>query len=437
MTGANYLLESGGFKILVDCGLQQGSNFAEKMNFEPFPYDPKEIQAVFITHAHIDHTGRIPKLYKDGFRGKIYSTPPTRDFAELLLLDSEHVLMDEAKKFKNPPLYGTDDINGAMALWEGVIYHQTMEVGPFKVVFYNAGHILGSSFILIEAEGKKIIFSGDLGNSPAPIIGVTDNIPEADYCLIETTYGDKLHQEQAERREILEDMIEDVVKSKGVLMIPAFAMERTQELLYEINNLVEQGRIPRVPIFIDSPLAIKLTTVYKKYESYYDEATRAMIGRGDAIFKFPSLRMTLTTEESKSINDVPAPKVVIAGSGMSNGGRILHHEKLYLSDPKSLILFIGYQSKGTLGRRILDGEKTVRIFGENVAVNCKKRAIPGYSAHADQMQLLRWIYPARQILKKTFVIQGDEEAAAAFSQKLRDELAIAAVIPKDEESYEL
>jgi len=437
VTGANYLLESDGVKILIDCGLMQGSNFCERMNWDAFPYKPSEIAAVFITHAHIDHTGKLPKLYKDGFRGRVYSTPPTRDFAELLLLDSEHVLVLDAKKFKKSPLYATEHIKGLMNLWEGVPYHQFIETPPFKISFYNAGHILGSSIIVVEAEGKKIVFSGDLGNSPTPIIGETEKIHQADYGVVESTYGDRIHENVPMRKDILEDMIEDVVKAGGVLMIPAFAMERTQEMLYEINNLVEQGRIPRVPIFIDSPLAIKLTTVYKKYSDYYDVMTRELMMKGDAIFNFPGLHMTLTTEESKSINDVSAPKVVLAGSGMSNGGRILHHEKRYLPDPKSLILFIGYQAEGTLGRQILDGAKIVRIHGEEVAVNCRVRNIPGYSAHADQGQLIQWLYPLRQSIKKLFITQGDAGASSALVQKVKDELAIEAVAPKKEENYEL
>lgn len=437
MTGANYLLESGDAKILIDCGLMQGNNFCERMNWEPFPYEPSQISAVFITHAHIDHTGKLPKLYKNGFRGTIYSTSPTRDFAEQLLLDSEHVLAADAKKLKKPMLYGSDDVVGVMGVWKGLDYHQSIQVGPFKVEFYNAGHILGSSMIVIEAEGKKIVFSGDLGNSPAPIIGETERILSADYCLIESTYGDRLHDVTVERKEILEDMIEDVVKSKGVLMIPAFAMERTQEMLYEINSLVEQGRIPRTPIFIDSPLAIKLTTVYKKYANYYNAMAKAAIAGGDAIFNFPGLHMTLTTEESKSINDVPAPKVIIAGSGMSNGGRILHHEKRYLSDPNSLILFIGYQAKGTLGRQILEGEKKVKILGEEVEVKCKVKNIPGYSAHADQLQLATWLFPLRESVKKVFVVQGEGGASQALAQKIRDEMAIDAVIPEVHQSFDL
>ena len=438
VTGANYLLESADKKILIDCGLNQGSRYSELQNWEDFPYNPKEISAVFITHAHIDHTGLLPKLVKAGFRGKVYSTPPTRDFAHELLLDSEHVLMQDAEHMKKPPLYSVGDVEELMARWEGIEYHQPLSLPPFKVTLYNAGHILGSSFILVETEGKKIVFSGDLGNSPAPIIGTREEISDhIDYCLVESTYGGRVHEELDKRKEVLEDLIEDTVKAGGVLMIPAFAMERTQELLYEMNELAENGRIPRVPIFLDSPLAIKITEVYKKYSSYFDPATKHMIGKGDAIFSFPGLKMTLTTEESKSINKVKPPKVVIAGAGMSNAGRILHHERLYLSDPNSMILIVGYQAQGSLGRKILDGEKTVKMFGEEITVRCKVKHIGGYSAHADQPQLLSWLKPMRRTLKKLFLIQGEEEQMAALAQKIKDELAIDAVVPKDGEEVGL
>lgn len=437
VTGSNYMVESGDTKIMIDCGLSQGSNFCERLNYEPFQYKPAEVAAVFITHAHIDHTGRLPKLYKDGFRGTIYSTPPTRDFSELLLIDSEHVLIDEAKKLKKPPLYDIGMVNGAMDLWKGIAYHETVNIGPFKVTLFNAGHILGSANILVEAEGKRIVFSGDLGNTPAPIIGPTEPMAQADYCVIESTYGDRLHEGVDQRKEALEDMIEDIAKTRGTLMIPAFAMERTQELLFEINNLSMQGRIPRMPIFLDSPLAIKLTAVYKKYESYYDASTQALVGSGDAIFNFPGLKTALTTEESKAINDVPPPKVIIAGSGMSNGGRILHHEQRYLPDPNSAILFIGYQGKGTLGRQLLDGASVVKIFGEEVLVHCKKVSIPGYSAHADQAQLLAWLSPMRESLKKVFVVQGEEGASEALQQKIKDDLAVTALIPELNQSYDI
>ncbi len=444
VTGANYLLESDPStgsgqvtRIMIDCGLHQGTHFCEKHNWEPFPYDPKSINAVFLTHAHIDHSGRLPKLIKDGFHGTVYSTPPTRDFANLLLLDSEHMLIEAAERFKLPNLYGVREIEELMANWKGLKYHESVQVGPFKVTLYNAGHILGSTSYLVEGpstssgDTKKIVFSGDLGNSPAPIIGPYEMFKEEDeidYCVIESAYGNRFHDPIPEGA--IEDVIEGAVKAGGVLMIPAFAMERTQKLLFEINELVENGRVPRIPIYLDSPLAIKVTEVYKKYPEYFDQETRNLLKSDNMLFDFPGLHKTLTSDESKSINDAPAPKVIIAGSGMSQGGRILHHEKRYLPDPKSTILFVGYQSKGTLGRQILEGAGSVRIHHETVPVRCRKVVIEGYSAHADQKQLLEWLYPMRFSLKKVFTVQGEEEESGALTQKIINDLAIKAEIPE-------
>ncbi len=437
VTGANYLLESGGEKILIDCGLRQGTRLCEKKNWEPFSYNPREIGAVFITHSHIDHIGLLPKLYKDGFRGRVFSTSPCRDFSELLLYDSQHVLSLEAKEAKRQVLYGEGDIKGLMKLWEGVNYHKNISIGGLKVVFYNAGHILGSSFILVEENSKRIVFSGDLGNSPAPIIGGKDSLPRADYCLVESVYGDRVHENLEGSRVVIEDMIEDVAKSKGVLMIPAFAMERTQQILFEISQLTKEGRVPQIPVFIDSPLAIRLTEVYKKYRSYFSKKIIGSVKPNMALLDFPGLKKTLTTEESKSINNFPSPKVIIAGSGMMHAGRIQHHLKRYLPDPNSLLFIVGYQAEGSLGRRIFDGAKKVKIHGEMVPVRCRIRAIGGYSAHADQPQLLQWLKLQRGVLKKVFVVQGEESASTALVSKIRDELAIEAEIPVLKKKYNL
>jgi len=439
VTGANYCLESNGTKIMVDCGLHQGGHYADKKNFEPFAFHPEEIKAVFITHSHLDHIGLLPKLVKSGFKGMIYSTTATKDFARVMLLDSEHILTSEAMREGKQPLYTEEDIDLLMTFWHGLRYHEPVTVKGFNVTLFDAGHILGSSIIKVEAEGKVIVFSGDLGNYPAPIICATEmmNGAKADYCLVESAYGNRIHEDVDKRRELLEDAIEDTVKAGGVLMIPTFAMERTQELLYHLHQLFKEGRIPVVPVFIDSPLAIKLTEIYKKHEDYFNQATENIIKKGEDILSFPSVRFTLTTDQSKQINNVPVPKIIIAGSGMSNAGRILHHEVRYLPDPKSTILFVGYQAEGSLGRQILEGATEVKIFGETLPVRCRKINIPGYSAHADQPRLLEWVGAMHDTLKKVFVVQGEEDSSSVLAAKIRDTLAIDAEVPTPGETIEL
>lgn len=437
VTGANYLLESGETKILIDCGLHQGEHFSGKHNWEPFAYNPAEIDAVFITHAHIDHTGRLPKLVKDGLRGRIHSTPPTRDFANVLLLDSEHVLLEEAQRTGNPPLYGVREIEELMLKWDGLSYHKPIQIGPMKITLYNAGHILGSSIVVVEAEGKKIAFSGDLGNSPAPIIGPYETLEDLDldYCVIESAYGSRIHNRINEA--LIEDVIEETVKAGGTLIIPAFAMERTQKLLFDINELVNNGRIPKIPIFLDSPLAIKVTEIYKQYPDYFDQSTKNLMKEDNLLFDFPGLQKTLSADESKRINEIKPPKVVIAGSGMSTGGRILHHEKRYLPDPKSTILFVGYQAKNSLGRKILDGMSPVTIHNEEIPVRCRIASIEEYSAHADQAQLIAWLYPLRLTVQNVFVVQGEEDSSNVLANKIVNDLAISAEAPTQGKVYEL
>lgn len=443
VTGANYLIETENSKVLVDCGLIQGTRHAEKQNYEPFPYDPASIDAVFITHAHIDHTGRLPKLVKDGFRGRIYMSGPTRDFSEIMLEDSQGLMSEEANREKKKPLYTKKDVLKTFEFIDTIEYDKKIPATEdVKVRFRDAGHILGSAIIEVFVQDTletRIVFSGDLGNPPVPLLRPTAMISEADYVVVESTYGDRRHENIEQRKNLLEDVIEDTVTRGGTLMIPSFAMERTQELLYELNSLVENHRIPEVTVFIDSPLAIKATEIYKKYPDYFNKEAVYLIESGDKVFQFPRLKFTETSEESKSINDVPPPKIIIAGSGMSNGGRILHHERRYLSDANSTILFIGYQVAGTLGRRIFDGAKSVKIFGEEVPVNCQVRAIGGYSAHADQEQLRKWIENIKEgeKLKKVFVVQGEEGPALALVQLLRDYLGVDASAPMLGESVEL
>jgi metallo-beta-lactamase family protein len=454
VTGANYLLDSGTIKILVDCGLNQGNKYAEDLNYQPFKYNPQEINFVFVTHSHIDHIGLLPKLYKNGFRGKVYATSATKDLMAVALPDNMRQIVEEAKKDGHESLFSQEDVDGLMSLVEGVHYNETIDLGGgaeqaggARIFFHDAGHILGSSIIEFQwrenEELKKIYFSGDLGNPPTPLLQTTDVVKDANYIVVESAYGDRLHEDRSERKQKLADVIVGTIKNGGVLMVPSFAIERTQELLFELNELFNAELISRVPVFIDSPLAIKMTAVYKKHSDYFNKEAMYLIQSGDDIFNFPGLKMTATTEESKKINDVPAPKIIIAGSGMSQGGRILHHEARYLSDPKNTILFVGYQVDGSLGRRIQSGEKEVRVLGMPVQVNCNIATISSYSAHADQKGLYEWVAGSTKLkggagnLKEVFVVQGEEEASKTLANLIRENLSVESIAPTESQSVDL
>ena len=440
VTGANYLLDSGDIKILVDCGLYQGSKYSEDFNYEKFAYNPAEINFVFLTHSHTDHVGRLPKLFKEGFRGRVIASKPTIDLASKALPDNLNIITEEAKREGREPIFELKDLEGVMGLAEGFNYEVPIDLGAgIKAVLHDAGHILGSTIVEIDFDGKKIYFTGDLGNPPTPLLQAPYFPNDADYAVVESAYGSRVHEDRSVRKLMLENIIKETIINGGTLMIPSFAMERTQELLYELNQLVNHNQIPKVPIFVDSPLAINLTEVYQKYSSYFNKTAHHVIESGDDIFNFPGLTFTRTTNESKAINNVKGPKIIIAGSGMSMGGRILHHEMRHLPDSNSAILFVGYQVQGSLGRRILDGEKEVKIFGEKIPVNCQIRAIGGYSAHADQTMLLKWIESAGSDgkLKKVFVVQGEEDSSSALAEKAKTDLKIEAVVPSQGEGFEL
>jgi len=454
VTGSNYLLEIGGnvssgrgkTRILVDCGLFQGSRVAEEKNSDPFPYKPSSVDALLVTHAHLDHVGRIPKLVKEGFKGKIYSTYPTKDFAELMLIDSLGVLEKEAKRHGNArPIYQEEDVKKAMSLWETKNYGESFEIGGVNVLFKDAGHILGSAIIEITdskngengAKKKKLVFSGDLGNSPEPLINPTEIINDASFMVIESTYGDRLHEDYSQADLKLERTIEEIVKKKGTLMIPAFSLERTQRILYQINDLVENGRIPKIKIFLDSPLSIKATEVYKKYINLYNTEAKNSILKGDDLFDFPGLILTMEAEESKKIHEIAPPKIIIAGSGMCNGGRIVHHLKNYLPSKNNTVLFVSYLAVGSLGRLLRDGEKLVSIMGEKIPVEAQIEKIGGYSSHADLNGLLGFAAKSADSLEKVFVTHGELKSSSFLAQRLRDYLGVVAIAPAYGETQEI
>ena len=430
MTGANFLLEVDGKKILIDCGLTQGLKLADDINWDPFPYDPKEVDILFITHAHVDHLGRIPKLINEGFHGKIYSTEPTRALA-LPMLDDTAGILSKNVDLHLDKIYTSENIKSTLSLWEGFGYHQALKITPnVEMSFLNAGHILGSAMVQFIYNGKKILFTGDLGNSPSMLLPDTEKIADVDYLIMESVYGDRNHESRDDRRRFLEETIEDNYKRKGTLVIPTFSLERSQELLFELNTLVENNRIPIMPIFLDSPLAIRLTEVFKQFKNYFNENAQKAMSRDKYLFDFPGLHSTLKSEESRMIGNVPNPKIVIAGSGMSTGGRVVHHERHYLPDSNNTLLLTGYQAVGSPGRLIQEGIKTVRITGEDVVVRAHVVTITGYSGHKDSDGLLNFVEDAQDTLKKVFVVMGEPKSAMFLVQKLRDNLGIEAYAPE-------
>ena len=429
VTGANFLLEIDDKKILIDCGLTQGLELADDINWAPFSYDPKEIDILFITHSHIDHIGKIPKLIHEGFRGKIYSTKPTHALTGPMLLDTAGIL-SKNKQFNLNEIYTEENINTAFLQWLSFNYHEKITITPdLEVSFKNAGHILGSAMVEFIYKGKKILFTGDLGNSPSPLLPDTEKITDADYLIMESVYGDRNHESKNDRRSLLERVIEDNYKRKGTLIIPTFSLERSQELLFELNDLVTNNRIPIMPIFFDSPLAIRLTEIFKQFRDYFNETAQKVLSKDKYLFDFPGLHSTLQSEESKMINDTPNPKIVIAGSGMSSGGRIVHHEKHYLPDANNTILLTGYQSLGTLGRLIQEGVKKVHISGEDVNVRAHVAVILGYSGHKDGDGLLQFVENMQDKVKKVFVVMGEPKSAMFLVQRIRDNLGVDAIAP--------
>jgi metallo-beta-lactamase family protein len=430
VTGANFLLEIDGMKVLVDCGLTQGQKLADDINWDPFPYDSKAIDILFVTHAHVDHLGRIPKLIHEGFRGKIYSTEPTQGLASPMLEDTAGILSQNTGLGLDK-IYTEENIKIALTLWRGFAYHQSIKISEnVEVSFINAGHILGSAMVQFIYNGKKIVFTGDLGNSPSPLLPDVEKVTDADYLIMESVYGDRNHESRDDRRKFLEETIEDNYKRKGTLVIPTFSLERSQELLFELNDLVGNNRVPIMPIFFDSPLAIRLTEVFKQYKSYFNEIAQKVMTHDKYLFDFPGLHSTLKSEESKNIATVPNPKIVIAGSGMSTGGRIVHHERHYLPDPNNTLLLTGYQSVGTPGRLIQEGVKTVRITGEDVIVRAHIVTISGYSGHMDSDGLLNFVEDMQDKIKKVFVVMGEPKSSMFLTQKLRDNLGIEAFAPE-------
>ena len=446
VTGSSYLVESPqGKRVLVDCGMFQGGRHMESRNWGDWGFNPGEIGTLFLTHAHIDHSGRIPKLVKDGFQGKILTSPPTAELCRIMLLDSAHIQeMDaEWQTRKNrrqnrgaiEPLYTTEDAEKCFSQFSPVERDRVIEVEEgVRARLRNAGHILGSSILELwmeeEGEEVKIVFSGDLGKKDQLIVRDPHEIFAADYLFIESTYGNRLHRTFDESKKELLEAIQYAHENGEKVMIPAFAVERTQEIIYMLAEFFRDGLLPDMPIYLDSPLAIKATKIFRKNKKYYDEEAQAIVDQGFDPFDLPNLTFTPNTRESIKINEQKGPAIVIAGNGMCTAGRIKHHLKHNLWRPGASLVIVGFQAQGTTGRRIVDGEKSVKIFRENVAVRARVFTIGGFSAHADQADLMAWASHFAESRPRVFVVHGEATASRTLAEKLQEDLGLQAHVPK-------
>ena len=463
VTGSNFLVEAAGKKFLVDCGMYQGKASLELENSDPFLYDVHEIDFMLLTHAHIDHSGRIPKLYNEGYRSPVYATKATCDLCEIMLPDSGHIQETEIE-WKNrkrkregkedlPPLYTAEEAEKCMELFRPVDYDEIVDITDnISVRFNDAGHMLGSAIIEIWAteNGKttKVVFTGDIGNNDLPLLDSPTMISNADYLVMESTYGNRLHIRNDSKAEVFLNVVSETLDHGGTVVIPSFAVGRTQEILYEIDKLKEEkGQDPEfakkyrtimnVPVYVDSPLAISATEIFQKNTELFEDEIQEKIKSGDNPLEFPGLKFTRTAEESKALNESTEPCIILSASGMCDVGRIKHHLKHNLWNPNSTILFVGYQAPGTLGRTIVDGAKKVKIFGEEIAVNARIEYIEGYSGHADQEWLLNFVYSFTNQPKHIFLVHGEPEGQEVLKQKIEENPGTKVTIPEFGQSFEL
>ena len=463
VTGSNFLVEGAGKKFLVDCGMYQGKATDEMENEAPFLYDVTDIDFMLLTHAHIDHSGRIPKLYNEGFRGPIYATKATCDLCSIMLPDSGHI-QEQENEWKNnkrkrkglkqqPPLYTAEDATKSLEIFHPVKYDEIIDIDEnIHVRFNDAGHMLGSAIIEIwvNEDGKttKTVFTGDLGNNDIPLLASPTMIEDADYLVMESTYGDRLHVGTDDKAQVFLDIVSETLDNGGTVVIPSFAVGRTQEILYELNMIKEErGKDPKfqeeyeklmkVPVYVDSPLAISATEVFKENENLFDDETKAIMERGDNPLEFPGLKFTRTADESKALNESNEPSIIISASGMCEVGRIKHHLKHNIWNPNSTILFVGYQAPGTLGRTIVDGAQKVKIFGEEFSVKARIEYIEGYSGHADQEWLLNFVYSFIKKPKHIFLVHGEPSGQLVLKNKIVDSTHIPVTIPNFGEKYTL
>jgi metallo-beta-lactamase family protein len=459
VTGSNHLIQVRGKNIMLDCGMYQGKD--EELNAEEFAINPADIDCLLLSHSHIDHSGRIPLLVKKGFKGAIYCSKPTYELCEIMLLDSAHIQETEAQWKNNKakrsgrklvePLYTQQDALDSMQYFKPVLYDQIINIDEnITVKFNDAGHILGSSIIEIwfkdEKDTIKLVYSGDIGMREKPILKDPAQIDRADYLIMEATYGNRVHENIEKRTEELINIILKTTKRGGSVIIPSFAVGRTQELIYELNKYYDshlneigtkENELRKIPVYIDSPLAIKATEVFKRNSHAFDKEAKDYIMKGDNPLDFENLHFTHSAEESKQLNFLSEPKIIISASGMCDAGRIRHHLKHNLWKKEASIVFVGYQAEGTLGRRLLDGEKCVKLFGEDIMVNAEIYNVEGFSGHADKPALLNWIGSFKEKPGRIFIVHGEKESKESFCIDVKEKFNIDCIIPEYDVVYEI
>jgi len=447
VTGSRYLLEANNIRLLIDCGLYQERELKYR-NWEPFSFPPSSLDAVLLTHAHIDHCGLIPKLVREGFRGRIYCTTATSEIAQIVLLDSAHLQEEDAEfkrrrhereKRKGPfpevPLYTVADAIASFPFFAPVNYEEIIPLGEgVQATFHDAGHVLGSSMIKItisqQGESRTVLFSGDVGRWDKPLLRDPSVFKEIDYPVVESTYGDRTHQEPPDISESLAEIVNSTWRAGGNIIVPSFTLQRSQEILYYMNRLLMENRIPHLLVFLDSPMAISITEVFKRHSELFDKKMSRLMRHKTSPFDFPGLKMVQTVDESKALNHIKGTVMIVAGSGMCTGGRIKHHLVTNISRRESTILFVGYQASGTLGRQIVDGAKRVRILGQYYPVRARIAQLQGFSAHADRNELFQWLFNLKRAPRRVFIVHGEPQVAERFGQFLREKTGWEIAVPE-------